>query len=98
MGNGHAGVALPTSQILLFAQSLVLASLQLQYFCFPPVTGSRRSCVFLFHPCLAALLSVPYQCEMDEDAILAFYKPAHSYLSKDQPFLIGGPQPVLLPQ
>lgn len=31
---------------------------------------------------------------MDEEAALAFYKPAHSYLSKDQPFLIGGPQPV----
>lgn len=47
-------------------------------------------------PCCFTLSALPV-CEMDEEAALAFYKPAHSYLSKDQPFLIGGPQPVQTP-
>lgn len=72
MGNGHAGVALPTSQILLFAQSWVhvvvpgISLVAIFLFFVFQVTGSRGPFVFLFYlhyPCLAAFFSVPYQCE-----------------------------------
>lgn len=104
MGNGHAGVALPTSQMLLFAQSwahvVVPTPLQFLYFCLLQASRSKGSFILssshLYHSYLASS-----QCLSQGEEIRMLFLPflsAHSYLSKDQPFPNRGSQPSLLPQ
>lgn len=76
-----------------------ISSVTLLFVFFKSLGPGDRSTFFSIFTIPALLLySQCLTSVRDEDAVLAFHKPAHSYLSKDQPFLIGGSQPVFLPQ
>lgn len=103
-GNGHAGVALPTSQMLLFAQprgpTWCPHTPPVPLFLFPPSQQVQGTLDPLSSILAIPMLLLPSQCLSQGEEIRMFFLPfvsAHSYLCQDQPVPRWHPQLSPLP-
>lgn len=106
MGNEHAGVTLPNSQMLLFAQSWGPCGCPihfqfLYFFVFFKPVGPGDPSTFPLSIFTILTLFLSSQClSQGEEISMLFlpFIPVHSDLSKNQPFPGWDPHPALLPQ